>query len=327
MTKMNPNITLNPNMAAIFGALVSDSAALGLHWLYDPIRIAEIEAKKGLVFLPPDQANYVDTKGFFAHPNKLSGDSSGYGEICLLMLQHIAKHGKFSRIEYQSEFCAHFGPGGQYIGYIDSPTRLTLRKLLPITPKEYPPKSGADDDQFAALATIPVLVATHQGSQDALLKLVEEVVAITNNNEIAISAAQCTASLLFSILNGEPLNNALASVVPSAGEKLNPLLAASLNYKSLDSIAVAEKFGSACHVIEGIPTVFHIAQHASDYKTAVKSNIRAGGDSCGRGIILGAIVAAYQAKQENKVSSIPLSWLARYRKITTAADAYEIIYP
>lgn len=324
---MNSNIKLNPNMAAIFGALVSDSAALGLHWLYDTKRIAEIETNNGLVFLQPNANNYADTKGFFAHANKLAGDSSGYGEICLLMLQHFAKHGKFIRAEYQKEFCAHFGPGGKYNGYIDSPTRLTLRQLLPLTPEDYPAKSGADDDQFAALATIPVLVAAHQGSQDALLKLVEEVVSITNNNEVAVSAAQCSASVLFSVLNGEPVEQALTKVLPSAGGKLNPLLQASLDYKTLDSIKAAEKFGSACHVVEGLPTVFHIAQHTNDYKTAIKSNIRAGGDSCGRGIMLGAIVAAYQAKQENMVSSIPLSWLARYRNLSTAADAYEAIYP
>lgn len=324
---MNSNIKLNPNMAAIIGALVSDAAALGLHWLYDPERIAQIESSKEIVFIQPDATNYAGTKGFFAHPNKLAGDSSGYGEICLLMLQHMAKHGKFKRTEYQEEFCAHFGPGGRYIGYIDSPTRLTLRKLLPLESKEYPAKSGADDDQFAALATIPVLVATHKGTQGDLLKLVEEVVSITNNNDVAISAAQCTASLLLSVLNGEMMGKALASVLPAAGVKLNPLLEASLNYKSLDSITVANTFGSACHVIEGLPTVFHIAQHTNDYKTAIKSNIRAGGDSCGRGIILGAIVAAYQANQENMASSMPLSWITRYRNISTAADAYEVIYP
>lgn len=322
---MNSNIKFNPNMATIFGALISDSAALGLHWLYDTQRIAEIESNNGLVYLQPDATNYADTKGFFAHTNKVAGDSSGYGDICMLMLQHFAKHGKFIRVEYQKEFCAYFGPGGKYIGYIDSPTRLTLRQLLPLTPEEYPAKSGADDDQFAALATIPVLVATHQGSQDALLNLVEDVVTITNNNDVAVSAAKCSASILYSILNGEPIKQSLTNVLPSAGEKLNPLLEASLNFKALDSITVAEKFGSACHVAEGLPTVFHIAQHTSDYKTAIKSNIRAGGDSCGRGIMLGAIVAAYQAKQENTESSIPLSWLARYRNLTTAADAYEAI--
>jgi hypothetical protein len=50
----------NANSAAILGALVADSAALGLHWLYDPARIAEIEAARGLVFLQPQATDYAD---------------------------------------------------------------------------------------------------------------------------------------------------------------------------------------------------------------------------------------------------------------------------
>lgn len=34
----------------VLGALVADAASLGLHWLYDVNRIAEIEQKKGWFF-------------------------------------------------------------------------------------------------------------------------------------------------------------------------------------------------------------------------------------------------------------------------------------
>ena len=88
----------NPNNAAILGALVADSAALGLHWLYDPARIAEIEAASGLAFLKPDAGNYAGAKGYFAHGGKTSGESTGYGEVCLLALRHLAKHGTFNRV-------------------------------------------------------------------------------------------------------------------------------------------------------------------------------------------------------------------------------------
>ena len=53
----------------------------------------------------------------------------------------------------------------------------------------------------------------------------------------------------------------------------------------------------ACHVAEGLPVVFHIAQHATDYSIAIESNIRAGGDNCGRSIMLGAMVAADMANR------------------------------
>src|SRR5688500_14559830 len=135
----------SPNSAAVLGALVADSAALGLHWLYDPQRIAIIEASKGLAFLQPDPAHYEGAKGYFAHGRKMVGESTSYGETCLLMLRHLAKHGRFNRIEYQSEYRAHFGPGGEFMGYIDSPTRLTLRTLLPLEAADFPAASGADD--------------------------------------------------------------------------------------------------------------------------------------------------------------------------------------
>lgn len=318
---MHLNVMVNPNFAAIFGALVADSAALGLHWLYDSDRIAKIAVTDGLVFVPPNPINYADTKGFFAHANKNTGDSSGYGELCLLMLKHIAKHGVFNRIAYQSEYCTFFGPGGAYTGYIDSPTRQTLITLLALKPTEFPSKSGADDDQFAALATVPVLVAAHQGTRDTLISNVEAVVRITNNNDIAVAAAQCAAVVLFEVLKGATIKQALTDSLPFAGATMKPLLDQALKINSFDSVAVAERFGSACHVTEGLPVIFHIAQHAPDYRSAVEANIRASGDSCGRAIMLGAIMATYNAKNASSESTIPLAWMARYNKLVTAADA------
>jgi ADP-ribosylglycohydrolase len=311
----------NPNSAAVLGALVADSAALGLHWLYDPARIAEIEAARRLVFLSPDADNYTGSKGYFAHGGKSPGDSTSYGETCLLMLKHLAKHGEFNRLEYQAEYRAHFGPGGAFVGYIDSPTRQTLRTLLSFEPAEFPAASGADDDQHPALAALPPVVATHVGTLEELLGRIEDTVRVTNNNALAVAAAQCSAVALFEVLQGAPMDQALANALPFAGNTLRPVLEEALALPALDCVAVAQHFGMSCHVAEGLPVIFHIARHASDYGHAIESNIRAGGDSCGRSIVLGALVAARAAIQNNSGFPIPLSWLARYGKFTAAADA------
>ncbi len=305
---MNTNIQLDPNIAAIFGALVADSASLSLHWLYDPLRITQIEKTEGLVFLQPNANHYADTKGYFVHGKKQIGDSSGYGELCLLMLKHLAQNGKFDRETYQTEYCAHFGPGGSFVGFIDTATRLTLRTLLPLKPSEYPEISGADDDQFAALATIPVVVATHQGTQDNLLKKIERIVRLTNHNDIAVSAAQYAATVLIEVINGRSITKALNNALPLAGKELKPLLEIALSVESFDSIAMAKRFGSACHVLEGLPIVVHIAQHAKDYRSAVEANIRASGDSCGRSIMLGAIMAAHTTQQNGMAWHVLSHW-------------------
>lgn len=311
----------SPNSAAVLGALVADSATLGLHWLYDPARIAEIETAGGLVFLHPDAGNYAGSKGYFAHGGKSPGDSSSYGETCLLMLKHLAKHGEFNRPEYQAEYRAHFGPGGAFVGYIDSPTRQTLRTLLWLEPAEFPAASGADDDQHPSLAALPSLVATHTGTLEELLGRIEEAVRVTNNNALAVAAAHCSAAALFEVLQGTPIDQALVNALPFAGSALRPLLEEALALPTLDCIAAAQHFGMSCHVAEGLPIVFHIAQHASDYGHAIESNIRAGGDSCGRSIVLGSLVAAHSAIKNDYGFPIPLSWLARYGKLTAAADA------
>lgn len=318
---MNSGIQLEPRVAAVLGALIADSAALGLHWLYDPARIAQIEKIKGLVFLQPEANDYAETKGYFAHGGKTAGDSSGYGELCLLMLRHLAQHGQFDRVAYQTEYRSHFGPGGAYIGYVDSPTRQTLQTLLPLKPEEFPENSGADDDQFAALATLPAVVAAHTGPQNALKTEIERIVRITNDNDTAVAAAQYAGCVLFEVFNGKSIIQALTAALPHAGEKLKPLVEEALQSSTLDSAAIAKRFGSACHVLEGLPIIVHIAQHAPDYRTAIAENIRIGGDSCGRAIMLGAIMAAYAAQQTKLSAAIPLEWIARYRKLPIAADA------
>ena len=318
---MITSIRLAPRMAAILGALIADSSALGLHWLYDPARIAQIEKIKGLVFLQPDANDYAGTSGYFAHGNKSAGDSSGYGEVCLLMLRHFAQHGQFDRVAYQTEYRSYFGPGGAYIGYVDSPTRQTLQTLLPLKPEEFPENSGADDDQFAALATVPVVAAMHTGSQEALKVKIDQVVRLTNHNDTAVAAAQYAGCVLLEVLNGKSITQALTSALPQAGEKLTPLLEEVLQARVLDSAVVAKRFGTACHVLEGLPVIAHIAQHAPDYRTAIKENIRVGGDSCGRAIMLGAIMAAYTSQRSEHNSSIPLEWAARYQKLSIAAYA------
>jgi len=239
---------MNSKNAAILGALVADSATLGLHWIYDPKRIAEIETSKELVFLEPDADNYTGIKGHFEHGRKVAGESSSYGEVCLLMLQHLVEHGNFNRTEYQVEYRTHFGPGGAYVGYIDSPTRQTLHVLLPLEPKAFPALSGADDDQFLSLAALPSLVVTHADTIEVLMKRVDEMVRVTNNNDLAVAAAQCSAAALFKILHDVPINKALVDAIQFAGDKLGPLLEEALSIQALDSITVAKRFGLVCHV-------------------------------------------------------------------------------
>jgi ADP-ribosylglycohydrolase len=117
---------------AVLGALTADAAALGLHWLYDTDRLAQVAGDQ-VVFRQPRTKDYEGFTGYFAHGRRKAGDISHYGESLMVMLQSLAENnGEFAIKHYQRIFKLHFGPGGPFVGYIDNATRITLQNLTRI---------------------------------------------------------------------------------------------------------------------------------------------------------------------------------------------------
>ena len=295
--------------AAVVGALVADAAALGLHWIYDAVRLRELQLAAPLVFRSPDPASHAGVKGYFAHAGKTSGDLSPYGESCRLMLSHLARWGGvFRRQAYQQEWLACFGPGGTWVGYADRPTRRTVVRLLSCaSPEQYPAVSGVDDDQLPALECVPALVACHRGELDSLMPIVQQAVAVTHDDPVARDAAHACALALHQVMSGAGLAQALANAAAATGPVLQPLLVEALAMPVLDPQAASARFGMPCHLPQGLPVLFHIALRAGNYKEAVEANILAGGDSCGRSLMLGALCAA-DAAVRGDATAIPPTW-------------------
>lgn len=303
---------LTSRQAAILGALTADAASLGLHWLYDAGRLRELQAAGPLAFRSPDQAHYAGVAGYFAHAGKQAGDLSPYGEGCRLMLSHLARcNGVFQRQAYQQEWLACFGPGGTWVGYADRPTRRTVVRLLSCaTPEAYPAVSGVDDDQLPALECVVPLVACHRGDLDSLLPVVQQAVAVTHDDPVARAAAHVCALALHQVVSGVELSRSLAQAAAAAGPVLQPLLVEALAMPALDPQAASARFGMPCHLPQGLPVLFHIALRAGSFQEAVEANILAGGDSCGRSLMLGALCAAASAVR-GTADPVPPAWQQR----------------
>ena len=308
---------LDRSARAILGALVADASSLGLHGLYDTDRLADIALRGEPVFVAPDRANYEGAKGSFIHCMRQAGDMSTYGECCTLMRRQLAEAaGRFQRVTYQSLYRKHFGPGGAYVGHIDKPTRGTLIRLIPHEdPATYPQPSGVDDDQLPALACIPpVVVAAHRcGREDASLwGEIEHVVRVTNNNERAVDAGRAAGLLLLELLRGRKPLAAIDAAASRVADDLATRMRAAAEGSRMDVVSAASRFGSGCHVEQGLPLICHIIAHAASYREAVIANIMAGGDSCGRSIVLGAAMAI--------IDEVPLGWMARLRRLAEVLD-------
>ncbi|QUJ76092.1 ADP-ribosylglycohydrolase family protein [Sulfitobacter albidus] len=285
----------------LFGALIADAAALGLHWLYDPARIAEIADRRGgAAFCPVDETQYHDAKGIFVHHARSDGMLSQYGEVLALALRSIATEGAFDATAYRTAFAAHFGAGGSYQGYIDRPTRGALDNIAAERDE-----TGIDDDQLPATATLPAIVARYHGTPDLHAQR-RAAMEVTNINPVADAYSAAFVDLLTRLLDGTALADALTATAQAADPAIRDALSDALNTDEDDTVAYAEEVGRACHLPMGGPVIFHILARSPDPRDAVERNIRTGGDSCGRAIPLGAALGAAYG-----ITAFPLDWALR----------------
>lgn len=276
--------------SALMGALTADAASLGLHWLYNVDRIAQVVGDGPAAFTPINGANFEGVSGYFAHGMRRNGQLTQYGETLALVMRSILSEGQFDVSAYQTAYAAHFGAGGAYIGYIDKPTKGTLANIAAevLTP------SGVDDKQHPAIATLPAILARY-GNDPARVKAAMEV---TNVNELAAHYSPLIATTLASVIEGVPLKDALQTAAEA-----DPLLQDALA-STIGSVAYGEVTKRECYLNQGVPLSWHILAHSSSYQEAVEANIRAGGDSAGRSMIVGALAGAAYGME-----AIPDAWL------------------
>ncbi len=374
--KPNPTIERDGPVRAknaILGALVADAAALGLHWIYDQERIREV-AGNTPEFREPDASAYEGVPSFFAHGKKRAGDLSHYGEQALVLLRSLVESdGELDAVHYERRFRDHFGPGGEYVGYIDSVIRDTLynaslaeheaidaANALPFDGDEalkhrlvtkvmsnvssYGGEElrrrvegavrmthdddaivahafkileeiqaragyhGAEDVQMPAISKLPALVARYAGTAELAAKT-EAAVRVTNNDDIAVAFGLAAARMMEAAIAGEDLQAVVQAGLATDDDRVRGLIDKAISLDGQDHAPVAKSFGLSCNLEFGLPIVAHNLLEAGSFAEAVRRNILAGGDSCGRGILLGAVLgAAYGVGGER---GIPDDWLKK----------------
>lgn len=265
--------------AALIGALTADAAAMGLHWLYDPERIASLAGP--LTFRTPDPADFEGAKGVFVHHGRQGGDGSQYGAQLRAAMQAPQS---FARDAAQTAFMDAFGPGGWWTGYIDKPTRGAVANLL--AGRTDP--SGIEDDQLPALSRLAPLLARPGGAAEAEWI---DAMQITNLGAAALDHGRVFAAALSAALDGADMAQALDAGQNAASAPLAAALAAART-AAADPTDFAGEVGRHCHLPSAMPVIWRIAASAPDFRAGAEANIRAGGDSCGRAIPLGALFGA-----------------------------------
>ncbi len=295
--------------AAMLGAAVADAATMGFHWLYDQARIAEV-AGDAPEFRAPNEADFAG-KGYFAHGGKTPGEPSHYGAQMMAMATAMPGKEAYDADAYAAAFRAWFDYGGRWVGYCDRPTRATLLAMAAAEADEAPITTcGADDAQLPAISKLPVLVARHHDDPD-LAGMVESAVRLTNNRDDSVAWGQATARMLAAAIQGASPAEAVAAARDGATGQITKQIDKAHEMKAATTAEVATAHALHCQLEVAFPVLIHAILTAGSFESAVRANIQAGGDNCGRSIPIGAVLGACFAGDAAR--AIPAGWTAKLK--------------
>lgn len=168
--------------------------------------------------------------------------------------------------------------------------------------------TGGDDTQSPSLARIAPLVGAYAGHRE-LQHVVTEAVRVTASNDDSVMYGAFAARLLEAVLLGASIADAVAANIGHLHMPHRAAVEAAAHAGREDAIGGAggaganpfariAHFGLPCGLASVVPGVVYLAvRHGSgsSFAAAVRENARAGGDSCGRAVLLGALLAAVYA--------------------------------
>lgn len=206
----------------------------------------------------------------------------------------------------------------RYIEAVDDTLVSAAKTLLPELIK-IPRPTGSYDLQLPAIAKLPPLVAALVASQaDDFSDAIAVAVRTTSDHPTAIQYGIITGEMMRAAVTEGTADAVIAAAQASATDKAAILLDQALAMHDTDTAQVTKHFGMACDLPYGVPSALHNIATAPDFATAIRRNILAGGDNCGRAMLVGAVAGALFGT--NTPDGIPAEWLARMNYNTEAQD-------
>lgn len=177
--------------------------------------------------------------------------------------------------------------------------------------KVLPRPTGANDIQLPAISKLPALVAMLcvQGktSGAAFAAPVASAIQTTSDHPTAATYGMLSAKMMAAAaLQGN--SNAVIEAAQSAeAPDARDLLDQAIEMRDVDNATVTKHFGMACDLPFGVPSALHNIATATSFSDAVRRNIYGGGDSCGRAILVGAVMGAIFGVGGDE--GIPQDWI------------------
>jgi len=281
----------------VLASFAADSLALGVHWIYDTDKIKKDFGRVDTLRKPlPDSY----------HPTKEKGEFTHYGDQAVVLLQSIAAKRGFDLADFSKRWQDLFKT---YHGYFDQATKMTLQNLAQGKAIE---DAGSFSTDLSGAARIAPLVFGYHRDPEALVKAVRMQTQITHNNPLVIDSAEFFARVCCKVLDGTSPAEAMNKVAAQRfkGFPLFDWVKEGMESVGKESVSTIARFGQSCHTDEAFPGVVHlIAKYEEDLKEALIQGVMAGGDSAGRGLLVGMVLGAHQGDK-----GLPKEWVSGLKR-------------
>jgi ADP-ribosylglycohydrolase len=277
--------------SSVMASFAADSLALGVHWIYDTGKIERDFGRVDVLRKPlPDSY----------HPSKEKGEFTHYGDQTFVLLESLAAKRAFDLSDFSARWRNLFKT---YRGYVDQASQRTLQGLELGKAIE---GAGSSSTDLSGAARIAPLVFLYHKDPEALVKAARTQTQMTHNSPLVLDSAEFFARVCYEVLEGLSPVKAMTEVTARRfkGRPLAAWVKAGIDSAGKDSVSTIARFGQSCHTEEAFPGVVHlIATYEKDLREALVLAVMAGGDSAGRGMIVGMVLGAYLGN-----GSLPKEW-------------------
>lgn len=325
---MNDSLTTRERIqGARMGMFIADALAMPVHWYYDTFalvrdygRVTEYLQPKNphpdsilhrSSYSPPnssadilhEQAKYWGKRGIHYHQFLQPGENTLNLKLARELFHYLESAEGYSATRWLERFIAFLTtPGTHNDTYVEE----YLREFFIQRSKGLPPaECGRKDEKHIGgfSLMLPLLLADSEHAENDREEFVLRHLALTHGGTAIRRWGQLITSVLTGVLAGQDIKTAIHSAARNSETNLNlATMESLLSYP--DNTVVGMHYSSACYVDYAVPATLYLAlKYRDDPEEGLIANTMCGGDNCGRGAILGALLGA-----ANGLKGWPARW-------------------
>ena len=282
----------------LIGGLVANAASLGFHWVYNPEYLEALSKKQSLLFQLPNLDQYKEAgKSYFAYPHAKIGDFTSQGMFLIWLYEAMKKNPDFTQLDYENLIYSKVRPGGDYIGYVESYSKILVFNKLNVDLNLSLSPLDKEDDHLVGF--IPYLACKELNLSNE--KAWDLAQLFTNKTEYL--SFYHAFDYIFEGIGKKPLSELLKESIVYAPIQYQNKLSLALEMTDTKKF-IKEQAGISCHIPYSIPLIYHILNFSKSFESAVEWNTKIGGASSDRGLMLGAIMSKVYPVQKNWINKI-----------------------